>query len=219
MRFLSKTPLLGIGALFAGAATAAAAQADTHLFWYIARAAGLGAYLVLFINVCLGLGVHTRIVDRVLARWQAVDLHQFTALLALGLLGVHLAALLADHFIGFTLPQLLVPFASPYRPVPTAFGVVALYLLVAITASFWMRQRIGQRAWRTLHYATFGAYVLALLHGLLAGTDASTGWGWALYWSTGWIVLMLTLWRFGLYQPEVERRPAAPHRAPANSAQ
>jgi predicted ferric reductase len=193
---------LVLGAQAAGAATgtppaaATAPQTADHTFWYVARAAGLAAYLVLFVNVCLGLAVHTRTLDRLLARWQSFDLHQFTAFLALVLLGLHLAGLLLDRFIGFTLPQLFIPFTSPYRPLQTALGIVALYMLVAITASFSVRRSIGVRAWRALHFTTYGAYFLALFHGLLAGTDASQFWAQALYETTGATVLLLTLWRF-----------------------
>jgi len=186
----------------------AATQQSTPLFWYLARAAGLAAYMALFLNVCLGLAVRTKVVDWLVARWQAFDLHQFTALLALGLIGLHLAALLGDQFIGFTVPQLLVAFASPYRPLPTALGVLAMYLVVAIALSFWARPWIGQRAWRVLHYAAFGGFFLALAHGLLAGTDAATPWVWALYWGTGWLVTLLTLWRFGIHSPERSRPQA-----------
>ena len=35
---------------------------------------------------------------------------------------------------------------------------------------------IGQRAWRAIHYAGFGAWGLALVHGLMAGSDAQATW-------------------------------------------
>jgi predicted ferric reductase len=146
---------------------------DDHLFWYVARAAGLGAYLVLFIDVILGLMVRTKVGDRLVARWQSFDLHQFTSFVAIGLLALHVVALLGDHYIGYTVPQVLIPFTSPYRPVETAFGVIGMYLIVVTTVSFWLKRFIGQRGWRTLHYATFSAFFLSLLHGLTAGTDSN----------------------------------------------
>ncbi|HVG97796.1 MAG TPA: ferric reductase-like transmembrane domain-containing protein, partial [Chloroflexota bacterium] len=156
-----------------------------HVWWYLSRAAGLCAYVLLTLDVALGLAVRTRRLEPWLARWRAFDLHRFTALLLVAVAALHVLALLGDRYIGFSLPQLLVPFAAPYRPLWTALGVLALYLLLAIVASFFVRRVIGQRAWRRLHYLTFAVFVLALLHGVLAGTDAGTVWGVLLYLSTG----------------------------------
>ena len=178
------------------APTTAPAQADSHIFWYIARAAGMSAYVVLFVNIVLGLAVSTKFMDDIVARWQSFDLHQFTALLSLGLLGVHVLALLGDHYIGFTVGQLLVPFESTYRPTAIAMGIVGFYALLVITASFYVKRVIGQKAWRAIHYVSFGAYVLALAHGIFSGTDSSTWWAQMLYWGTGLTAAVLTIWRF-----------------------
>jgi len=182
-------------------ATPPAGSEPTHVFWYLARAAGLSAYLLLFVTVALGLGLHSRALDRLIARWQTFDLHQFTAVFGLGMLALHVGSLLADHYIGFTVEQLLVPFASPYRPVWTGLGVIALYVLVVLTASFQVRPLIGQRAWRMIHYSSFGAYLLALLHGILSGTDGGEWWVRALYGTTGLMVAFLTLHRLSWARP------------------
>ena len=60
-------------------------------------------------------------------------------------------------------------------------GQVAFYLMAAVVASFYVRRRIGQRAWRLLHYLTFLAFVGATAHGLGAGTDSGTAWAWWMY--------------------------------------
>jgi hypothetical protein len=91
-------------------------------------------------------------------------------------LGLQVLALLGDHYVGFRLSQLLVPFTVPYRPFWTALGTLGLYLLGGIAASFYVRRLIGNRAWRTIHCATFGAFSLALLRGVFAGTDSGAPW-------------------------------------------
>jgi len=177
-------------ALPATAATGTAAV--DHTFWYISRAAGLTAYLLLTLNICLGLMVRTRALDWLLARWRSFDLHQFTALLALGFLALHVFSLLGDHFIGYRLDQLLVPFASPYRPSWVALGVVGVYLLIGIAGSSYLQRFIGHRAWRAIHYLSFAAFLLALGHGILAGTDSGQPWAMLLYTSSGGLVAALT---------------------------
>lgn len=175
-------------------------------FWYLARASGLTAYLLLFLNVVLGLAVRDGTLDARLPRWRTFDLHQFTALLAMALLGLHGGALMADRYVRFTLVDLLVPLAAPYRPLWTALGILAFYLMLVLLVSSYLRQRVGQRTWRAIHYLGFVAFALALGHGVLAGTDTGAIWAEALYWSTGMTVLLLTLRRFFLQsgQPKVQ---------------
>jgi Ferric reductase like transmembrane component len=187
-----------------------------HAFWYLSRASALTAYLLLTLSVCLGLLVRTRIMDWLLARWRWFDLHQFTALTALAFALLHVFSLLGDHYIGYSLKQLLIPFSSPYRALPVSAGVISLYLLVVVIASFWLRRFIGYRAWRALHFATFALFLLALLHGLFAGTDTGQIWSTALYWGSGMLVGALTIWRFTSVRnradPAANPRPAAPAR-------
>lgn len=181
-----------------------------YTFWYLARAAGLTAYVLLWLNVMLGLAVRTSFLEPLLARWRTFDLHQFTALLALGFIGLHVGALLGDHYIGFSVAQLLVPFQATYRPLWTGIGVLATYLVVAITGSFYVRRWIGQRAWRLLHYTSFGAFWLAWLHGVGAGTDSGMLWSALLYWLTGVIAVGMLIWRIttpGPSRPATARYP------------
>ncbi len=188
-----------------GASTSSSSQPIDHTFWYVSRAAGLTAYLLLFFNVCLGLGISTSLFDTLLSRWRVLDLHEFTGLLALGFVVLHMFVLLGDHYTGFTLVQVLMPFTSSYRPLWTTVGVFAFYLSVVVIVSFYGRQRIGHRVWRVLHYVSYAVYLLAFAHSVLAGTDTREPWAALLYWVTGAIVVVLTLRR--LSASEVKRLP------------
>ena len=166
-----------------------------HTFWYLSRAAGLSAYVLLCVNVALGLALSMPLLERWVMRWRVFDLHQFTALFLVALLALHVFALLGDQYIGFTVPQLLVPFLSPYRAWQVALGILGLYLTLVVTFTFYVRQHIGQRTWRVIHYGSFAVFVLALLHGITAGTDAGTGWAIALYAVSALLIGGLTWWR------------------------
>ncbi len=163
--------------------------------WYTSRAAGTTAYLLLSVTTVLGLLISTRLLDRWLSRADAFALHEHCSWLALGFTALHAGALLVDRTEPFSLLQVLVPFTASYRPLATGLGVLALYLTALITASFYLRARIGQRAWRRLHAATFGLYVLATVHGLLAGSSSDMAWMQWLYLASGAAVLFLTLCR------------------------
>ena len=67
--------------------------------------------------------------------------------------------------------------------------------MALIIVSFPLRKRIGMRAWRRLHWATFGIFALATVHGLAAGTDTATPWAFALYVGAVGSVVFATAWR------------------------
>ena len=87
-----------------------------------------------------------------------------------------------DSYVGFGLADLLVPFASHWKPMAVAWGVTGLYLLLAVEVSSLARKRLPNRIWRRLHFLAFPLYVVATLHMLTAGTDAaprpSRSWPW-----------------------------------------
>jgi sulfoxide reductase heme-binding subunit YedZ len=67
--------------------------------------------------------------------------------------------------------------------------------MVAVYASFALRRRIGARAWRRLHWATYAVFAAATAHGVMAGTDSGRTWTLALYLSAIGLVAGLVAWR------------------------
>ncbi len=163
--------------------------------WYLSRSVGLVAYMLLFLVVVLGISIRTKRLDRWIARWKITDIHIFLSLLTLGFVVFHAVILLWDGFVGYSPADILLPFATGYRTVWTAFGIVTMYLLVVVTLSFPARRWIGYRSWRMLHYTTFVAYIGALVHGIYAGTDSSLAWAQAVYVGTAATVIGLLLYR------------------------
>jgi DMSO/TMAO reductase YedYZ heme-binding membrane subunit len=138
--------------------------------WLIARAAGLVAFTLLAIAVTLGLLLSTRLLGskrgKALLEW-----HRTILWASLCMAALHGVALLFDPTLNFGFLAVLVPGTAPWRPTSVAAGIVAGWLMLALALSFRVRRRIGQRRWRQLHYASFGAFALALWHGLTTGTD------------------------------------------------
>lgn len=171
-----------VGSLFAvalfapgwiGGWLAAMTGPEPKIYWYLSRALAFVAYLLVWLSVVLGLAITNRLARVWPGGPPAVDLHQFTSLLALSFASLHALVLLGDRYIGYTLPQLLTPFASgEYRPLWVGLGQVSLYLAALVAFSFYTRRHIGYRLWRLLHYASFIVYTFVTLHGLTAGTDA-----------------------------------------------
>lgn len=149
---------------------AAAQTAGVPVAWLVARAAGLVTLALLTVSVTLGLALSTRLLGnrrgKMLIGW-----HQTLTWTALAMLGLHMGALALDPTIHFGIVGVLVPGAAPWRPVPVAAGILTGWLMLALAISFHVRRRIGQRRWRLLHYASFGAFTIGVYHALNVGTD------------------------------------------------
>ncbi len=192
---------------------------STQVFWYITRSAGLIAYLLFWLSTVWGLAVSSKIFDRLLNRPFTFDSHEFLSLLALGFIGLHIGALLFDSYAPFTLTQLLVPFTSTYRPLSVGIGIIAFYLALLVTLSFYMRRRIGAKTSRMLHYFSFLSYAGATVHGIMAGTDTPLFATQLMYEETAFVVILLTgYWIVQLMQNKRNKAQNARVLAPAREA-
>jgi hypothetical protein len=166
-------------------------SSDTQAYWYLARAGGILAYLLLWFGSLWGVLMSTKLAKGL----YVFGLHEYLPILAMIFATLHALVLLGDHYIGFDLLQLALPFTASYRPLWTGLGTLALYLGIALAASFYVRQWIGRRTWRVLHYATYAVFALAITHGLMAGTDSTLPAVRWIYIATGAALLLVTLMR------------------------
>ena len=70
-----------------------------------------------------------------------------------------------------------------------------MWLTVAVLGSTALSARMRYAAWRNLHFLSFPAYVLALLHGLTSGTDGSAPLALVIYASTASFVAAMLVAR------------------------
>jgi sulfoxide reductase heme-binding subunit YedZ len=149
------------------------ATSSVQTMWYITRAAGMTAYLLFWLSTAWGLAVSSKILDNLLHRSFTYDFHQFLSLLAIGFTGLHIVVLMFDKYLPYSLTQILVPFLSPYRPFWIGLGVIALYLTLLVTITFYLRGRIGMKAFRVIHVFSLLAYLGVLVHSVMSGSDSS----------------------------------------------
>ena len=168
---------------------------ETSAYWYMARAGGIVAYLLLWFSVVWGLALSSKLTTNRVPAPVVYGLHEFLSLGAVGFALLHSLVLLGDSYINFSLINLVLPYTAPYEPFWTGLGTIGFYLIAALTASFYVRKKIGQQTWRALHYLTFAGFALVLTHGLMAGTDTTLPVIKLMYLSTGGLVLFLTLYR------------------------
>jgi ferredoxin-NADP reductase/DMSO/TMAO reductase YedYZ heme-binding membrane subunit len=156
------------------------AQVDSVVWWYVARASGLIAWALLGASVVGGLLLATQLTRGRVRTWTR-GLHEFVAALAVIFTAIHLASVLASDQLRIGLRELLVPFARPDNPVAQGCGVLAFYLLAAVTLTSWARTLLPWRWWRRLHVLAFPLFGLVCAHTVLAGSDTTRP---ILHWAT-----------------------------------
>ncbi len=147
-----------------------------HIWWLASRASGLVALGLITASVILGLVMSGRIMRKPGRAAKMVALHEQLALGGLLAIAIHGITLLGDAFLNPGLKGILLPGFIDYRPLWVGLGIGAGYLAAALGLSYYGRRRIGARRWRKAHRATIVVYVMAVVHTLGAGTDASTPW-------------------------------------------
>lgn len=146
---------------------------NPQIWWHIARASGIVTWLLITASVVLGILLSTDLLARYRRKAWLLDLHR--ALGALSVIGVvvHIGALIADSWVQFDIVDVLVPFASAWKPWQVALGVVAFWGLILVEATSLAMKRFPRKVWRAIHLASYATFVAGSLHGTFAGTDAA----------------------------------------------
>ena len=124
-------------------------------YWYTTRGAGIVALLLLTASLVLG------IVD--LSRWRSErwprflldGAHRTVSLLALAVVAIHVVTTLLDGYTQIGIRDAFVPFLTSYRPIWVGLGALAFDLLIAVALTSVLRQRLGHRTWRAVHWASY----------------------------------------------------------------
>jgi predicted ferric reductase len=173
-------------------------SAFTHgpALWYATRATGLVTLLLLTASVLLGILTTGRFAGGSWPRFLTVGLHRNLSLLVVMFLALHVGTTVVDNFVSIPLTAAFIPFASSYKMIWLSLGAVALDLLVALVATSLIRNRLGLRIWRWVHWAAYVCWPVALAHGLGAGTDRGTLWVFVLTIACAAMVAGVATWRF-----------------------
>ncbi|MFK9091112.1 ferric reductase-like transmembrane domain-containing protein [Bacillus salipaludis] len=138
--------------------------------WYMIRATGTVAYLLLYLSVIIGLYSQVQKMRKQKVTSTLV-LHESLSNWAFYLVLGHVSFLLIDSYISFQWFEVLIPFNTDYKPLPMAMGALSLYFLIITVVTSKARKKIGYQKWRKLHALNPILYILVTLHGLFIGTD------------------------------------------------
>jgi len=143
--------------------------------WYASRATGVVALGLLTGTMVLGLMVAGRGRLPGLPRFGVTSLHRSLSLLAVTFVAVHVLTAIADPYVTIGVAAAVVPFVSPYEPLWTGLGAVALDLTAALVVTSLARARLGRRAWRAVHWLAYATWPVAFAHGVGAAADLRGG--------------------------------------------
>jgi sulfoxide reductase heme-binding subunit YedZ len=144
--------------------------------WYLMRASGVVALLLLTLACALGAGEAGRLHPARLPRFALVALHRNVSLLAVAFLALHVATSLADPDASVGLLATVVPLPSDRYGIWLAVGAVSLDLLAAVGVTSALRHRLSLGSWRAVHLSAYAAWPIALAHGVGMGSDARSAW-------------------------------------------
>lgn len=140
--------------------------------------AALVATVLLTLNILLGLLLSARyntVVSWPHRRLPIFTLHNWTAYVALFLIGLHPAALLfvptktgASYF---RVIDIFWPVHSPQQPLYNSIGAVAFYCVVFVVVTSYFRSKLGSLRWKALHYTSYAAAIFLFVHGVLTDPE------------------------------------------------
>lgn len=151
---------------------AVADQSEAPVLWYAGRATGFVAYVALWASLFTGSLVSARGVEGLISRRWLIEFHQQWTLAAILSVAAHVVVLVGHSYSDITLIGALVPYGSDVMQVELALGTVALWGLLLIAGTSWLRTHIPYAWWRSIHALAFGMCILAFAHALQAGSDA-----------------------------------------------
>ena len=167
---------------------------------FLLKYSGVFALLALTGSVCMGVVATNRIIMTPGHRVLAQAVHRATSFGALAFLIIHIVLeITAKHLEESTTQHVhvldaFIPFLSQYRTFYMAEGTIASDIIVLLVVTGILRRRFTSSGnawkWRAIHYSSYAALILGVLHGLLAGRKAI---GSFVYWSYGIVILLVAL--------------------------
>jgi sulfoxide reductase heme-binding subunit YedZ len=156
--------------------TIAASTIGPSTYWYLTRATGIAALILLTFAVVVGVVDVSRFSSERWPRFVIDGVHRTASLLAVVFLVVHIVTTVLDSFAPISLINSVIPFTGTYRPLWLGFGAVSSDLLLALVITSLIRASVGYRVWRAVHWLAYACWPVAVLHGLGTGSDTKQAW-------------------------------------------
>jgi DMSO/TMAO reductase YedYZ heme-binding membrane subunit len=158
----------------AGTMLVGAASNGTAL-WYLTRATGLVALVLLTATVVLGVVASVGWTTERWPRFLSQTVHRNLSLFCVGFVAIHVITTVSDGYVPIGFADAFIPFRTPYRPLYVGLGALCFDLLVAVLVTSALRHRIGFASWRFVHWLAYLCWPIAMFHSLGSGSDSRVG--------------------------------------------
>ena len=145
-----------------------------QIWWFMTRASGLVAWLMLTASVLWGIVFSTKAFPNQRRPKWLLSVHRWLAAMTIWFVAIHLVSLIADSYVSFNLVDVAVPYATDWKPGAVALGIVAMWLLLGVEATSLMMKRLPRKVWHGIHFTSYLVFWLTSLHAAFAGTDATS---------------------------------------------
>lgn len=146
---------------------------NEQFWWYLSRASGLVAWVLLVGSLVWGVLLATRALKPLDRPAWLLAMHRWISGLAVVATAVHLGALVADGYVQFGAKELFVPMASNWQPGAVTVGIIGLYVLVLVQVTSLMMKKLPKRLWRWIHMTSYVMVWTVTVHAGMAGTDVT----------------------------------------------
>ena len=162
--------------------------------WTAIRLSGFLA--LFFITFSVGFGMMSKVSWLKKKKALSHFIHLSSAWGSVLSLVVHLSFLLTDTYQPYTLKELFVPFSANYAPFAAGLGTLAFYFIMInyLTSKYGMK-KLKRETWKKIHWLAIPAWIFALVHGVMIGTDTVTSWALMYYLVCFFSILLLVLIR------------------------
>lgn len=168
---------------------------SSEALWALGRGNGIVALAFMTLSVALGVASRSGRPLLALPRFGIAGVHRFVALAGTLLVMLHMGLLFLDPYAKLRIIDFVVPFLGSYRPLWQGLGTAAFDLVIVVIVTSLLRDRLGLRVFRAVHWSTYLLWPVALAHALGNGTDTGRIWFQAFAGCCALMVAAVVVWR------------------------
>jgi methionine sulfoxide reductase heme-binding subunit len=143
--------------------------------WYISRATGVVALLLLTAVMMIGILINRQGRLPGLPRFAVTNLHRNLSLMAVVFIVIHVVTAVLDGYVSIPLVSGIIPFTSGYEGFWLGLGTISSDLMLALIVTSLIRGRLSRRLWKAVHWLAYASWPIAFAHSIGSGTDLQGG--------------------------------------------
>jgi methionine sulfoxide reductase heme-binding subunit len=148
---------------------------SSTLPWYVSRATGVVALVLLTAVMLLGILINRQGRLPGLPRFAVTNLHRNLSLMAVVFIVIHVVTAVLDGYVSIPLISVVVPFTSGYEGFWLGLGAISFDLMLALIVTSLIRGRLSRRVWKAVHWLAYASWPIAFAHSIGSSTDLQGG--------------------------------------------